>query len=84
MIEENRAQIIEDLTVFERSVKAVINQSPELVAKYNNQWIAVHDGVVVSSGPTHQEVLDEVDEKELRRSQVNIEYLTDDPPRMIL
>ena len=65
-------------------MKAVINQFPELVAKYNNQWIAVHDGVVVSSGPTHQEVLDEVDEKRLRRSQVNIEYLTDDPPRMIL
>ena len=84
MIEENRAQIIEDLTVFERSVKAVINQFPALVAKYNNQWIAVHDGVVVSSGPTHQEVLGEVDEKGLKRSQVNIEYLTDNPPRMIL
>ena len=80
----DRSQILEDLTLFERSVKAVIDQFDDLVTKYNNQWVAVYDGVVVSSGSNHQKVLSDVDRKGIRRSQVNIQYLTDDPPVMVL
>ena len=80
----DRSQILEDLTLFERSVKAVIGQFDELVSKYNNQWVAVYDGAVVSSGSSHQGVLNEVDQKGIRRSQVNIQYLTDNPPVMVL
>ena len=83
-VELDRSQILVDLTLFERSVKAVIDQFEYLISKYNNQWIAVHDGMVVSSSPSHQKVLDDVDRKGLRRSQVNIQYLTDTPPVMVL
>ena len=83
-VELDRSQILVDLTLFERSVKAVIDQFEDLISKYNNQWIAVHDGMVVSSSPSHQKVLEDVDRKGLRRSQVNIRYLTDTPPVMVL
>ena len=78
------AQILEDLTVFERSVLAVSENFDDLVAKYNNQWVALHNGVVVSNGSSHQYVLREVDQMELRRSQTNIRFMTDSPPIMIL
>ena len=56
----------------------------EMRARYPDCFVAVYHGEVVASGPTLEEVMHDVDHREVPRSAVAIDYITKEPRSLIL
>jgi hypothetical protein len=77
-------QVLEDLCSFERSALAFSANFHDLLKKFPDKWVVLHDGVVVVSGDSRRYVLEEADKQQLRRSRINVRYVNTKPLMMIL
>ena len=72
------------LFVLARSALAFSANFHDLLKKFPDKWVVLHDGVVVVSGDSRRYVLEEADKQQLRRSRINVRYVNTKPLMMIL
>ena len=63
------------LREFQRSAHVLSSNQPGLIDEYPDQWIAVSDGTVVAHGENLNNVLRQVDKKDVRRSDVIVRFI---------
>ena len=79
------ASVSEILNKHIENANWIVSHYEELKSKYNEQWVAVHEGKVLDSASRYMRLWDRL--KKAYRPQLDeiaIEYVTDKPMQMIL
>lgn len=63
----------------ERNSRAFQEALPRLAKEYPNRWVAYHDEKLTAVADSHQELLRQIDEQGIPRSDVQTEFLEDPP-----
>ena len=80
---QDEAQIKRDGESFDRSTMWANDNWKQLLAKYPDRWIAVHECEVVADAETLDEVLQTADELGISRSRIAVELLETEPAIVI-
>ena len=72
------------LTRFRETTRLLSSQAPRMIEEYPDQWVALYDSEVQASGDSMEEVLRQVDRKELPRKHVIVRFIARNPRTMIL
>jgi hypothetical protein len=72
---ERPADAARSLRAFDRSASILSSNTPRLIDKYPDEWVAVCDGRVVAHGEKLAEVLLQSDEKGLSREDIVVRFI---------
>lgn len=61
---------------YSKSLTYLDEYTPELLKKYNNQWIAVFNSTIVGHAPTYGELASNLEQRELPIEEIVIKFLT--------
>ena len=86
MIEEmgGAHSLIDDLIEFRQLRIRMSEEHTGLIEQYPDRWVAVGLDGLLAVGDSENEVFETIDAKDIRRSDVVVEYLDTDPPVLIL
>ena len=73
-----------DLEEFKQSARVFSADRPRLIDEYRQQWVAVMSGEVVVSADRFEDVMDELDNRSLPRSQALVRFIDENTRTMIL
>ena len=74
----------EAMLAFTKTAQYVHSNWPQLVAQYNDRWIAAYDEKVQVDGETLEEVIEAIDDMGIPKSDTIIKFATNRPIRLIL
>ena len=77
-------KVDDDLYAFRKTAMRLSSRHPRMVARYPNQWIALHSGRVRAHGDSLDAVLWEIDEKGLSRDQTTVRFIDKEPQMLIV
>lgn len=80
----NPQRVWEDLQAYAGSVQVLSDADTQLFNDYPQQWVAVHDGKVVSHGDSLEEVIEELEATGVPRDSVIVRYMDREPRTLIL
>lgn len=72
---ERPEDIARSLRKFQDSARALSSDQPRLIDEYPDQWVAVADCAVIAHGADLNDVLQQVDSKGFRRSDVLVRFI---------
>ena len=76
-------EVYKSMREFQKSARKLSAQMGKLTEQYPEQWIGFVKGRVEANGPTHTEVLRQIDAKGIDRDGVILRFLTRNPaPRL--
>lgn len=79
------ARISEILDKYVENAKWIVANYEELKTKYNEQWVAVHEGQVLDSASRRMKLWNRLKKAyKPQLDEIAIEYVTDKPMEMIL
>jgi len=76
--------IVNELTMFENDFLYFQQELKNLRKQYPNRFIAVHNGKIIGSEPSFDELKKELEKKELDVSKVVIEFVPEEETFMVL
>ena len=77
-------RVREELLEYTERVERFERKRSQLTEQYPDKWVAMADGEVVAVADSLEDVLTELDECGLRRSDAVVEFLDTHPRNMIL
>ena len=83
-MDKSPAEIAASLQAFSDSARVLSSNHPRLIDEYPDRWIAVFRGAVRADGDTLEEVLEEIDEARIPRSDLIIRFIEREPRTYIL
>ena len=78
------AEVWTELMAFTHSAQFLSETTSRLMEEYPKQWVAVFDGRVESVADSFQEILQQVDARNLPRDKIIVRYIDKEPKTMIL
>ena len=78
------AQVAKELKSFRRTAKRLSSNRPRMIERYPRQWVGLYEGRVRAHGETQEEVLKQIDDKNLPRARTLVRFIDPDPKAMIL
>jgi hypothetical protein len=76
--------IVEDLVQFRKDVNLLAKQRAKLTTQYPNKWIAFYEGKVLLIENSLDQLLTEIDRREIPRDKVITQFLSNKKRVMIL
>ena len=76
--------LMDEIDEYHQIVARMRKERPSLVERHPDKWVAMGQKGVLAIGDSMDEVLREVESRELRGADVVIEFLDTDPPLLIL
>ena len=73
-----------ELKEFRRSARLLSSRRKDLVARYAQKWVGVHDGRVVAHGATIDEVVAGLEQQGVPRGRAIVRFISKSPRKMIL
>jgi len=67
--------VARSLREYQRSARVLSSNQPRLIDEYPDQWVAVSDSKVIANGKDVQRVLQQVDRKGFKRSDILIRFI---------
>jgi hypothetical protein len=77
-------QVAREMEEFRASTAYFAQHEAELRQAHSDEWIAIHEGKLVVSATTHDELLGELKAKGIASNHSLIRYLPSDEPTLIL
>jgi len=77
-------QILEGLKDFSRDMDWIYENQDQLRKEYPNKYVAVMNLKVIDSDPNLQNLIRKLKEKGKNPGEIPIEYISEEPPRLIL
>ena len=79
------ASVSEILNRYMENAEWIVSNYEELMTKYNEQWVAVHEGRVLDSDSSRTKLWNRLKKAYTAHlDEIAIEYVTDKPTEMIL
>ena len=79
------ASVSEILNKYMKNAEWIVSHYEELMTKYNEQWVAVHEGRVLDSASSRTKLWNRLKKAYAAHlDEIAIEYVTDKPMEMIL
>lgn len=72
------------LVRFSESARALSSDYPRMIEKYPDQWVAVHEGEVLSHAAQLDELLEAIDAADVPRKEVLIRFIESHPRILML
>ena len=72
---EDPGNTARSLRAFQRSARVLSNDHPRLINEYPDQWVAVTDSTVIAHGDTLEQVLAQIDAKDIPRADVIVRFI---------
>lgn len=83
-MDKSPAEVAASLQAFSESARVLSSSHPRLIDEYPDRWIAVFHGAVRADADTLEEVLTEIDEARIPRSDVIVRFIEREPRSYIL
>ena len=77
-------RVAEEIRAFGEDSARLEERRSDFLERYPDQYIAFYRGEIHAYGESLEDVLRDIDAKQLPRGQVNIELMRTDPPVMLL
>lgn len=77
-------KIDQELSQFRETSRLLSPQAPRMIEQYPDKWVALYDQEVQAVGDSMDEVLAQIDRKELPRHRVIVRFIAQNPRTMIL
>lgn len=72
---EHPSKMAKSLRTFQQSARVFSDNYPRLIDKYPDQWVAVADSAVVASGDSLKQVLTQIDDQDIPRTDVIVRFI---------
>ena len=77
-------RLIDDLDEFHELRARMVEEHGRLIEKYPGKWVAMGKDGVLAVGESKREVLDEIENRGIRRSAAVVEFMDTAPAELIL
>lgn len=77
-------EVDRDLRAFRKDALLLSSRRKQLVKRFPDQWIGIHDGEIIASGPSVEAVVRQFDAAGVPRGRGIVRYISRKPRKMFL